>query len=82
MDTSLRNLAFTWLAQQVEIYGDVLDRKLLEHGFIYDGNRISFVGPQGIWKPKSFTYPLSCLSLLFIISIFLLLQFFVGSTRF
>jgi putative restriction endonuclease len=59
MDTFLRNLAFEWIAKQIQLFGDVLDYNLLKAGFIYNGERISFLGPQGIWKPKSFQYPLS-----------------------
>lgn len=59
MDTQLRTIVFNWLTSQINIYGDVLDRKLLAEGFIYNNERITLLGPQGIWKPKSFQLPLS-----------------------
>jgi len=62
-DTSLRIVAFKWLEEQVAIYGDVLPRTLLTDGFNHDGERITFLGPQGIWKPKSFEIPLSIVTI-------------------
>ncbi len=38
---------------------DVLPRAILEKGPTIDGHRITLIGPKGIWKPKSFTYPIS-----------------------
>lgn len=58
-DTSFRLTAFNWLEEQVAIKGDVLPRNLLTEGFYHNGERITFLGPQGIWKPKSFEIPLS-----------------------
>lgn len=58
-DNRFRLAAFNWLHNQVSVYGDVLPRKLLVEGFDCDGRRISFLGPQGIWKPKVFDLPLS-----------------------
>ena len=52
MEEQIRLAAFKWLEQSVQIHGDVLPRKLLEEGFIYDGKRVTMIGPQGIWKPK------------------------------
>ncbi len=43
---------FEWLHDQVDLHSDVLPRKLLEKGFLFDGQQIRLVGPQGIWKPK------------------------------
>jgi len=45
------------------IYGDVLPRDLLAAGFIFKGERITLLGPQGIWKPKIMTHPLSITSI-------------------
>ncbi len=58
-ETSLRLAAFKWLEEQVAINGDVLPRTLLTDGFYHNGERITFLGPQGIWKPKAFDVPLS-----------------------
>ena len=41
-------------------HGDVLPRTILEQGFQYHGERITVIGPKGIWKPKQFeSIPLS-----------------------
>jgi putative restriction endonuclease len=39
--------------------GDVLPRSLLAEGFPYQGDRISLVSPQGIFKPKQLDIPLT-----------------------
>ena len=52
MDQNIRMAAFQWLHTQVDLYGDVLPRKLLEAGFSFKGEQVRLVGPQGIWKPK------------------------------
>ncbi len=54
MEDVIRLTAFKWLEDQVRIHGDVLPRKLLEQGFGFRGQKITLVGPQGIWKPKIF----------------------------
>ena len=59
LDTRIRRQAFDWLAEQVEIHGDVLPRNLLASGFECDGRRIHLLGPQGIFKPRDLSLPLS-----------------------
>ena len=59
LDSRIRQQAFDWLAEQVEVHGDVLPRRLLERGFERDGRRIHLVGPQGIFKPRDLRLPLS-----------------------
>jgi len=59
MDDAIRLSAFTWLTDQMKIHGDVLDRKLLERGFIFENQTIHLMGPQGIWKPKMMELPLT-----------------------
>jgi putative restriction endonuclease len=54
MEEQIRLVAFQWLKEQVAIYGDILPRTLLEQGFHYNEQRITLIGPQGIWKPKVF----------------------------
>ena len=54
MEEEIRNYAFRWLTDQTKIHGEVLPRKLLETGFIYQNQRVTLVGPSGIWKPKVF----------------------------
>ncbi len=59
-DAQMRLQVFAWLSEQVQRHGDVLPRKLLEQGFVSPaGERIVLLGPQGIWKPRSFQLPLS-----------------------
>lgn len=54
MEEQIRLAAFNWLKEQVMLYGDVLPRTIMEKGFEFDGQRITLIGPQGIWKPKVF----------------------------
>lgn len=58
-DNAIRLAAFDWLKIQSEIYLDGIPREKLAQGFEYHGERITLVGPQGIWKPKVMTLPLS-----------------------
>jgi len=58
-DEAIRVPVFDWLKKQSNIYGDTLPRKTLEEGFVYFGQTIRLVGPQGIWKPKQMDLPLS-----------------------
>jgi putative restriction endonuclease len=59
LDQKIRLAAFNWLSEQVSIHGDVLPRKLLEKGFLFDDNRISLISPAGIFKPRNLDYPLT-----------------------
>lgn len=52
IDHQVRVAAFGWLTEQVRIHGDVLPRELLAQGFDFEGQRVPFVGPQGIFKPR------------------------------
>ena len=54
MEEQIRLAAFNWLKEQVDLYGDILSRPLLEKGFLYNGERVTLIGPQGIWKPRVF----------------------------
>lgn len=54
MEEQVRVAAFKWLEEQIQVHGDVLPRTILERGFIFNDQRITLVGPQGIWKPKIF----------------------------
>jgi putative restriction endonuclease len=58
-DLRVRLAAFEWLNEQVELHGDVLPRSLLEQGFIFEGQRVPMLGPQGIFKPRVCELPLS-----------------------
>jgi len=63
MDQDIRLAAFDWLKANVEIHGDVLDYNLLYTGFEFQGQRVSFIGPQGIWKPRAMELPISITSI-------------------
>ena len=62
-DVQVRLAAFEWLREQIDIHGDVLPRKVLADGFVFHGSQIHLVGPQGIFKPKPCTYPISIVTL-------------------
>lgn len=59
LDEQIRLAAFNWLRQQTDIHADVLERKLLEQGFIFENELIPLVSPQGIFKPRLMNFPLS-----------------------
>jgi putative restriction endonuclease len=61
MDTDLqvRIAAFNWLSEQVNSHGDILTRDVLLRGFQFQGQRVPLVAPNGIFKPKLLTLPLS-----------------------
>jgi putative restriction endonuclease len=59
IDLQVRLAAFNWLSEQVNSYGDVLPRKLLEQGFEFQGQRIPLIAPQGIFKPQIIDLPIS-----------------------
>lgn len=61
-DLPIRLAAFEWLNHQREIYGDVLDYKLLLQGFLYHGQKVALVNQQGIFKPRVCNYPLTVLT--------------------
>jgi putative restriction endonuclease len=58
-DIDIRRAAFAWLAEQIELHGQVLSRELLSAGFLHNEERIPLVSPQGIFKPRQMTLPLS-----------------------
>lgn len=58
-DYPIRRAAFDWLEVQSELHGGVLPRTLLAEGFVYNGERIPLVAPQGIFKPRTMNLPLS-----------------------
>ncbi len=58
-DIRIRTAAFQWLEAQERIHGDSLPRRLLAAGFLFEGEQIRLVGPQGIFKPRPMALPLS-----------------------
>ena len=63
-DEALRAAAFQFLEEQVELAGDsgALSRRTLSAGFMFHGDRVPLVGPQGIFKPRVAALPLSITS--------------------
>jgi len=60
LDHQVRLKAFDFLESQVALYGgEVLPRQVLATGFLFEGNRISLVGPPGIFKPQVLDLPLT-----------------------
>ena len=51
LDARVRTAAFAFLAQQTTLHGDTLPWRLLAQGFLFEGQRIPMLGPQGIFKP-------------------------------
>ncbi len=52
LDSRVRARAFEFLKEQTELHGDeVLPWGVLVKGFEFDGQRVSLVGQQGIFKP-------------------------------
>jgi putative restriction endonuclease len=52
LDQRVRSAAFAFLAEQTSLRGDVLPRVVLAKGFLFQGQRVPLLGPQGIFKPK------------------------------
>jgi putative restriction endonuclease len=61
LDARLRLEAFAFLSQQTERHGTTeFPRELLQRGFVFDGQRVPLLSPQGIFKPAlSADVPLS-----------------------
>jgi len=53
---SIRQQIFEWLQQKVLEYDDVLPYRKIKTGFVYKGNPVPLMGPQGIFKPKIIQY--------------------------
>ena len=51
VDHRVRMAAFRFLEEQTQFRGEVLPREILAQGFVFDGQRVPFIGPQGIFKP-------------------------------
>ncbi len=61
LDRSIRTAAFQFLEEQSRLAGQAgaLPRKILAHDFIFRGQRVPLLGPQGIFKPQACHLPLS-----------------------
>lgn len=58
-DHELRHAAFQFLEHQSRLLGEILPWSVLSSGFVYEGQRVPLVGPQGIFKPAGMRLPLS-----------------------
>jgi putative restriction endonuclease len=56
---SIRIAVFNWIKSQSDLFEEVIPRYILSQGFVYYNQRISLLGPQGIWKPAGLELPLS-----------------------
>ena len=52
LDHAVRSAAFNFLAEHSRLHGETFERKTLEEGFMFRGERVRLVGPQGIFKPR------------------------------
>lgn len=54
LDARVRLAAFGFLEEQARLAGDEssLRRAVLQRGFIFEGQRVPLLGPQGIFKPR------------------------------
>ena len=54
IDSNIRLAAFRFLEEQTRLAPEdgALPRELLARGFIYEGQRVPLMGPQGIFKPR------------------------------
>ena len=62
-DTDIRAAAFSWLSEQAARHGDAVPTGTLRDGFSYRDERVTLVGPSGIWKPRVLDLPLSITSI-------------------
>ena len=51
LDARVRVAAFSFLAEQTRLVGEVLPRTVLARGFPFEGKHVRLIGPQGIFKP-------------------------------
>ena len=51
LDHRIRLAAFRFLEDQTQLRGEVLPREVLAEGFVFEGQRVPLIGPQGIFKP-------------------------------
>jgi putative restriction endonuclease len=51
LDHRVRLAAFQFLEDQTQLRGEVLPRGIVAQGFVFEGQRVPLIGPQGIFKP-------------------------------
>jgi len=58
-ETEIRSSLFLWLKQRETQNGGIFLRTELVNDFTINNNRITLIGPTGIWTPKGFEIPIS-----------------------
>ncbi len=58
-EQEIRAALFLWLKQKEARYGGIFTRNELIYDFSFNNNRITLMGPTGIWIPKGFDVPIS-----------------------
>jgi putative restriction endonuclease len=53
-EADIRAAAFNWIRDQSDQSGGAIPRIVLAQGFEFQGQRITVIGPGGIWKPRQF----------------------------
>jgi putative restriction endonuclease len=51
LDGRVRIAAFSFLGDLQQMHADNIPRAKLQEGFVFEGQRVTLVGPQGIFKP-------------------------------
>ena len=58
-ENEIRSSLFLWLKEREAQNGGIFSREELVNEFYFKGNRITLIGPTGIWIPKGFEIPIS-----------------------
>ena len=58
-DLRVRLAAFAFLDERRRLSSDLFDRRELQRGFVLEGERVPLQAPQGIFKPRICSLPLS-----------------------
>lgn len=59
LDLEIRQTLFAWLMARTKENGGIFRRRELEQEFSFQGQRITLVGPRGIWIPSDMKLPIS-----------------------
>jgi putative restriction endonuclease len=58
-DLRVRLAAFAFLDERRKVSSELFDRRELQRGFTFEGERVPLQAPQGIFKPRTCSLPLS-----------------------
>lgn len=58
-DLRVRLAAFAFLDERRKVSSDLFDRRELQRGFVFEGERVPLQAPRGIFKPRMCSLPLS-----------------------